>query len=149
MTSIAWVAAGLLWWSLLEYLLHRFLFHRKNRLFGRRHLQHHARVKERLLALAPWPSAVLGAVLHAVPLFLFLDTSVAAPLFGGFLGGYLLYEYVHYAVHYHRQRTPIGRWLHSYHMLHHHKTPKARYGVTSPVWDLVFGTFAPVERRDR
>lgn len=149
MTSIAWVAAGLLWWSLLEYLLHRFLFHRKNRLFGRRHLQHHARVKERPLALAPWPSAVLGAVLHAVPLFAFLEASIAAPFFGGFLVGYLVYEYVHYAVHYHRQRTPMGRWLRSYHLLHHHKTPKARYGVTSPVWDLVFGTFAPVERRDR
>lgn len=149
MTSIVLVLAGFLWWSLLEYLLHRFLFHRKNRFFGRRHLQHHARVKERLLALAPWPSAVIGAVLHAGLLFAFLDRATAAPLFVGFLGGYLLYEYVHYAVHYHRQRTPIGRWLRAYHMLHHHKTPKARYGVTSPVWDMVFGTYAPLERRDR
>jgi sterol desaturase/sphingolipid hydroxylase (fatty acid hydroxylase superfamily) len=25
-------------------------------------------------------------------------------------------------------------------MLHHFKTPEARYGVSSPIWDFVFGT---------
>jgi len=27
-----------------------------------------------------------------------------------------------------------------HHMLHHAKTPDRRFGVSSPLWDLVFGT---------
>ena len=138
--------AGLLWWTLLEYLLHRFAFHRRNRFFGRRHLQHHAKVQERRLAIAPPGSILGGAALHAVLLFTLFEPLPAALFLAGFLAGYVAYELVHYAVHYRPQRTRVGRWLRAYHLLHHHKTPRARFGVTSPLWDLVFGTYAPVPR---
>lgn len=148
----SWIAlpvVGALWWSLLEYLLHRFAFHREGRFFGSRHLKHHAQVKERLLAIAPPASAVFGAAVHALVFFTLFDRTTAALLLGGFIVGYVAYEYTHYAVHYHVQRTRLGKWLRRYHMLHHHQTPEARFGVTTPIWDMVFGTYAPIKRQSK
>jgi dihydroceramide fatty acyl 2-hydroxylase len=37
-------------------------------------------------------------------------------------------------------RSRWAKYLKRYHMMHHFKTPQARYGVSSPVWDVVFRT---------
>jgi sterol desaturase/sphingolipid hydroxylase (fatty acid hydroxylase superfamily) len=37
-------------------------------------------------------------------------------------------------------RWGVLKYLKRHHMMHHFKTPQARYGVSSPVWDVVFGT---------
>jgi sterol desaturase/sphingolipid hydroxylase (fatty acid hydroxylase superfamily) len=63
-----------------------------------------------------------------------------APAFAGLLAGYLWYDLTHYAVHHLKPRTALGEAQRRYHYLHHFKTPDRRYGVTTPVWDLVFGT---------
>jgi sterol desaturase/sphingolipid hydroxylase (fatty acid hydroxylase superfamily) len=62
------------------------------------------------------------------------------PLFAGFMHGYLTYDLVHYYVH--RGRVPgrIGRYLRRYHMIHHYAKPDGHFGVSSPLWDLVFRT---------
>jgi sterol desaturase/sphingolipid hydroxylase (fatty acid hydroxylase superfamily) len=47
---------------------------------------------------------------------------------------------VHYYVH--RGSVPgrIGRFLRKYHMTHHYAKPDRHFGVSSPLWDLVFRT---------
>lgn len=46
----------------------------------------------------------------------------------------------HYVVHHVKPRTEMGARLRRHHYLHHFKSPDARYGVSTPLWDYVFGT---------
>jgi len=34
-----------------------------------------------------------------------------------------------------------GRWARRHHFYHHFHDPKVNHGVTSPIWDIVFGTY--------
>jgi sterol desaturase/sphingolipid hydroxylase (fatty acid hydroxylase superfamily) len=63
-----------------------------------------------------------------------------APLFSGFVMGYLIYDLTHYATHHLSMRWGFLKFLKRYHMQHHYKTPEQRFGVSSPLWDVVFGT---------
>ena len=66
---------------------------------------------------------------------------------GLYAAGYVAYEWVHWATHY---RVPQGRILKAlrrHHMIHHHAQPRARFGVTSPLWDWVFRTLPPAPGR--
>lgn len=140
------VVAGALLWSLTEYLLHRFVFHAigprawQRRFYFVAHGVHHdfPADKDRLvmplgvsipLGLAFW--AIFRALLGPV---------VVTPMFVGFGAGYLAYDGIHYAVHHFRLTSRLGRWLKRWHMVHHHTGEEARWGVTSPLWDWVFGT---------
>ena len=63
-----------------------------------------------------------------------------APSFAGFITGYLAYDMIHYATHHFPMRQRHLRFLKRYHMQHHFETPDPRFGVSSPLWDKVFGT---------
>ena len=65
------------------------------------------------------------------------------PFFGGFIVGYLAYDYTHYATHFVRARTWIGKGLRKRHLQHHFACPDRWYGVSSPLWDYVFRTHVP------
>ena len=62
------------------------------------------------------------------------------PLFAGLLTGYLVYDMTHYATHHLAMKWGFLKFLKRYHLLHHYKTPDDRYGISSPLWDFVFGT---------
>jgi sterol desaturase/sphingolipid hydroxylase (fatty acid hydroxylase superfamily) len=63
-----------------------------------------------------------------------------APLFSGFVAGYLAYDMFHYSMHHIPMRRGVLRSLRRHHMYHHTQTPDLRFGVSSPLWDIVFGT---------
>jgi sterol desaturase/sphingolipid hydroxylase (fatty acid hydroxylase superfamily) len=63
-----------------------------------------------------------------------------APLFSGFIAGYLIYDMLHYSTHHFRLRSPVWQFIRRHHMRHHAQTPDMRFGVSSPLWDIVFGT---------
>jgi sterol desaturase/sphingolipid hydroxylase (fatty acid hydroxylase superfamily) len=62
------------------------------------------------------------------------------PLFAGFTVGYLAYDITHYATHHFRMKRGYFRWVRRHHMRHHAQTPDQRFGVSTPIWDYVFGT---------
>lgn len=140
-------AAGLFWWTLLEYLLHRFALHGLPASFGSRHMRHHVTPSERRLAVAPLASSVGGAAIHAVIFVGLFGPARGGALLAGLVAGYLAYEWVHWSTHYRRARTRLGRALRRHHMLHHHAAPGTRFGVTTPLWDWVFGTLGTAPRR--
>ena len=148
-SMLAWLAAaGLVGWTLTEYLLHRFVFHLRPRSpLGRRlvfivHGVHHQSPHDPTRLLMPPAPAIIGSV----PLYAFfwalLGHPWVEPFFAFFLIGYLSYDYIHLAVHHGRPRTRLGRFLQRWHMLHHFVTPEARWGVSSPLWDHLFRTTA-------
>lgn len=143
---------GWLAWTFTEYLLHRFLFHwegtgpRGKLLHFLAHGYHHEFPDDRLRLVAPpmmsGPiAAVMGAVWYLVvgPLWL---TALSGTIFG-----YLCYDYIHYYTHHGRPKHGPGKWLRAYHMRHHFEGEDSRYGVSNPLWDLVFGTYAPAAVR--
>ncbi len=62
------------------------------------------------------------------------------PMVAGFGLGYLTYDLIHYATHHFKMTSPVARFLKRYHLKHHYKTPDMRFGVSSPLWDMVFNT---------
>ena len=153
-TSFVLLALGLLSWALIEYGLHRFVFHYDARSeLGRKivyaaHLSHHEKpdASDRIFS-----SLVISAPLATAYLLLARFTSgswrAAAYLFTGLIIGYFYYEWLHFRSHHRRAKFRIFRYLKKYHLLHHHQTPELRFGVTSPLFDMVFGTFRPVSSR--
>lgn len=144
--------AGLLSWTLIEYLMHRFVFHfspknaspRVERIIFLFHGVHHAQPQLKTRLVMP---PVVSVPLAVVVWFLFSGlTSLAGapglvyPLFAGTLSGYLAYDLIHYATHHAAMRSGVWKFLKRYHMAHHYKNEDALYGVSSPVWDYVFGT---------
>ena len=143
---LGFAVSGLLVWTLTEYLVHRFLFHYPARSrVGRRlvflfhGLHHDDPVDPTRLVMPPSASVLLASFFYG--LFGWLLGPFREPFFAFFLVGYLCYDYIHLWVHW---RTPprsrVGRYLKQYHMVHHYKNPQSRWGVSSPLWDFVFGT---------
>lgn len=142
---------GLFIWTLAEYTLHRFIFHFEPRTPWQERLSflfhgvHHAQPRSKTrLVMPPTVSIPLGLLFYAL---FYLIVGVAldaahwlAPLFGGFILGYLLYDLSHYAMHHWRMKRGYFKTIRRHHMLHHGKTPNQRFGVSSPLWDHVFGT---------
>ena len=71
------------------------------------------------------------------------------PLFSGFIVGYLGYDYVHYYTHFARPTSWIGKGLRKRHLQHHFAFGDRWYGVSSPIWDYVFGTYVKEGERSR
>jgi len=147
------LAAGFVSWSLIEYGLHRFIFHYHARsLFGRKilyaaHLSHHENpnATDRIFA-----SLFLSTPVAAAYWFLAWAATgswaAGSWLFIGMSAGYFCYEWLHFQCHHGKSRLRILRYLKKYHLLHHYKTPDLRFGVTSPLFDLLFGTYRPPQK---
>ena len=127
---------GILIWTLTEYWLHRLVFHwEPDNAFGRRmhfiiHGIHHDHPNDKLRLVMP-PAV-------AIPL--------AALFFGGFILGYLVYDYTHYYVHHFVPRSKLGKRLREQHMRHHFQDHRFGFGVSSPLWDAVFRTLPRLRR---
>lgn len=142
------LAVGAVSWTLAEYLLHRFAMHvmagRGHP--SREHLTHHAR-RNYFTTLGQKFAAAGAVVLVTFPLVA-LATSVwiAVGFCAGLAGASFVYEWLHYRAHTHGPRNAYGAWLRRNHFAHHFHDPTANFGVTSPVWDIVFRTSRPVDR---
>lgn len=137
--------AGMFFWSFTEYMLHRFAFHYDaSSDLGKRisyimHGNHHEfpRDKQRLF-MPPVPSLIIASILFLL-MYLVMGKYVFA-FFPGFMLGYLIYGTMHYAIH---AWNPPFKWMKGLwrnHHLHHYKNEHLGFGVSSTLWDHVFGT---------
>lgn len=138
--------AGVLAWTLAEYLLHRYVFHwTKPTYWGRRihfllHGVHHDYPNDGDRLVMPLGFSVpLSVIFYALFTFA-MGQRMGEPFFAGFVAGYLMYDGTHYAVHHFKQRTRLGKWVKRHHMLHHHLDHDGGFGVSSPLWDIIFRT---------
>jgi len=137
--------SGVLFWSLFEYIAHRFLFHwepksdRSRKIVYILHGNHHHFPRDRQrLFMPPVPSLIISSTLFAL-MYLVIGYKVFS-FFPGFLIGYLMYGTMHYAIH---AWNPPFKWMKPLwrnHHLHHYKNEHNGYGVSSTLWDHVFGT---------
>lgn len=143
---------AIVFWTLFEYVMHRYIFHlvsekgRIQRIIYVMHGNHHEfpRDKERLF-MPPVPSLILSSILFSL-FYLFLG-KYAFPFFPGFLLGYLIYGSMHYAIHAWNPPFKFMKPLWRNHHLHHYKSDEKGFGVSSSIWDRVFGTFFNIHER--
>ncbi len=137
-------ACGVLTWTLLEYLIHRWMGHdRRFRRspFGVEHVRHHI---EGNYFAPTWKKGIAAALFIGVllgPAVALAGLANGAAYVGGLVGFYGVYEWLHRREHTHAGIGPYGRWARRHHFHHHFVDGRVNHGVTSPIWDLVFGTY--------
>lgn len=137
---------GAFTWSLLEYVIHRWLGHLYTRNpFGREHQAHHQQAHYFAPTFKKIAVALPAILLFAAPVIL-----LGGPLLGGsfalgFAAFYTTYEITHRRLHTHPPTGPWSRLLRRHHYHHHFRSARVNHGVTSPLWDLVFRTYVKPE----
>lgn len=145
------VALGWFVWTFCEYMLHRFIFHyhpkteRLKKAFFVMHGVHHAQPMCRTrLVMPPALSVPLSFGFYAAFHGLFVGLLGAPgwfnPVFAGVIGGYLVYDLTHYSIHHVNVTEGWFFKLRKHHLRHHGACSFLRFGVSTSLWDHVFGT---------
>lgn len=142
-TRAAAALVGAVSWTAVEYGLHRVAMHelRGRGLASREHLKHHADVTyfspaSKKVASAAGTTAVTYPVVASLA-----GRRWAMAFTAGLIGTYFAYELAHRRTHTHPPRNRYGRWARRSHLHHHFGAPMRNFGVTSPVWDRLWGTY--------
>jgi sterol desaturase/sphingolipid hydroxylase (fatty acid hydroxylase superfamily) len=147
------LVAGLTTWGFIEYAVHRWILHRALRanfnLPGTlTHLKHHAdprslqRLNVQLRESLPICIAyflIAWAITRSWP--------VATYLFTGLIAGYFFYEYLDFQSHHGTSNSRVVRYFRKHHLQHHHSDATTQFGVTSPLFDYLFGTYLREKKR--
>ena len=142
-----WIPLGLLLWTFLEYFLHR-LFHwefrsqRVDEQSRKIHLYHHAdprhpgRILVHPIFTLPVSGLLFGLLYQAAG-----SGYSAAAITVGIWVGFLYHEWVHYRVHLSSGEGRLLRSQRRLHFYHHFVDSRHCFGITSPLWDMICGTF--------
>lgn len=140
-----YASLGLAFWTLTEYAMHRYVFHFQAKSRAGKYLVflfhgiHHDEPQDPTrLVMPPVVSISLGILFFYG--FKALMGPAGMPFFSGFITGYLIYDYLHFAIHHFRPKTEWGKKLKEHHMKHHFIAHGAKWGVSSSLWDRVFRT---------
>ncbi len=143
--TVAMFFIGLIAFTWVEYMVHRYLFHMGANSEQRAKVQytlhgvHHEFPKDKeRLAMPPVVSITISTIL----LFLFrlVLGDLVFSFLPGFLVGYAAYLSIHYMVHSFQPPNNFLKILWVNHSIHHYKNGEEVFGVSSPLWDYIFGT---------
>ncbi len=157
---LAYFAAGVVIWTWVEYLAHRFILHGRfpkgrglhwvaHLAFDHLHYEHHARpwdgnhingtLRDTLPALGPLAALSFLAPIETMP-----------TLLGGLMVAYIAEEWVHQSVHFYDFRSKYWRYIKRHHWFHHSQVgAESGYGLTNGFWDIVYSTRIPWSRYRR
>ena len=125
MTSVSGLfIGGVIAWTLFEYLVHRFVLHD---FVPTRHGMHHANPDEPVLTVF-WQIWACFALVYLIADGAFL---------AGALVAYAWYLFVHHCAHHGPSNLPLSLLKHH---KNHHRFASRSYGVSTTLWDHVFGT---------
>lgn len=152
-TVLLTYAAGIISWTFLEYLLHRYVFHFvsesrwMNRIPYLLHGVHHEAPRDdSRLFMPPVPGIIIISILWLVAYLPLRDHSFAFT--AGLVNGYMFYAAMHYSMHVYKAPKFLQKlWTH--HALHHYKYPDKAFGVSSMMWDRIFMTMPPVKEQGK
>lgn len=147
---------GTFFWTFFEYILHRFIFHlisespKTMKFIYIIHGNHHEypRDRERLF-MPPVPSLTIACLVFILMYFTaqyFNMSQYIFAFFPGFMAGYLTYGSMHFAIH---AFNPPYAWMKPLwrnHHLHHYKNDDLGFGVSTTLWDRLFGTMFDLKK---
>ena len=145
--KIIFLACGILFWTFLEYIIHRFLGHQNKakHIIRQEHKRHHA---EWDYFVPMHKKLILAAVFLGIStliMSIFFTFSIALFFSIGLTGMYLIYESAHKLFHAKEPIIGYGLKMRKHHFYHHFGNPKLNHGVTTAFWDRVFGTYQTVD----
>jgi sterol desaturase/sphingolipid hydroxylase (fatty acid hydroxylase superfamily) len=135
---------GVLTWTLLEYMIHRWMGHdrrfRKTP-FGVEHVRHHIEGNYFAPTWKKLIAAAVFAIVAGLPAVALAGVPAGLAYVGGLVAFYGAYEVLHRREHTHAGIGWYGRFVRRHHFHHHFVDGRTNHGVTSPLWDVVFGTY--------
>ncbi|MFC2085500.1 sterol desaturase family protein, partial [Bacteroidota bacterium] len=146
LSILSYFIIGLVVWTFTEYILHRFLFHYNPRSrIGKRlhfifHGVHHDYPRDSKRLVMPPSVSIPLALIFFLGFRFSIGENLVAPLYSGFILGYLFYDISHYAVHHFNMKRKYWLAIKNHHMLHHYKYSNKGFGVSQPFWDYIFKT---------
>jgi sterol desaturase/sphingolipid hydroxylase (fatty acid hydroxylase superfamily) len=145
---------GYVAWTLMEYWLHRALFHWEAKpgtamagVHWLIHGVHHEHPDDAERVMMPVAASIPPGVVFCAVFRVVLGAGTWLPFAGGFLAGYLLYDVIHYLLHHHRPTTALGRELRRRHLLHHYQDERTGFAVSAPWLDHIFRTAPATDPR--
>lgn len=147
---IASVLLGIVLWTLIEYMLHRYVFHlsvpENSKFIIYIHfllhgLHHKVPFDHYRLVFPPFPAAILGYTIYTLVIEVLFPSSMKLLVLSGGLTGYLIYDMIHFYLHYGNPKD--GSYIYKmkrYHNHHHFTDPQNGFGISSMEWDRVFRT---------
>src|ERR1017187_946042 len=147
LVAVAAVVGGFVGWGFIEYVVHRWVLHGVPSVARRSHARHHGDVHA--LISTPFLVIALGAVAMRLLLGLVLPSAIATLTVFGVYAGYNYFALLHHVQHHHAatiSRVEHWRTLVTLHDVHHHR-PTVNYGITTTLWDRIFGTYDSKARR--
>jgi len=159
LAAAAWILAGVSVWTLVEYLVHRYVLHGRfpdgpgpiqhavHRFLDTAHGDHHLR---------PWDGLHINGGFDSIPvaivlaLLSFLAPLPTAPVFiATVLVSYVAEEWVHYSVHFHQFKSRYFAYIRKHHLYHHSgRGSTVAFGLSSGIWDGPLGTPIARKRQD-
>jgi len=145
LTAFSLFLGGWLLFTLVEYLMHRYLYHMdantpaKAKFQYTMHGVHHEYPKDKSrLAMPPILTVFVASLLFFI--FRFSFGNAGFGILAGFVFGYALYLFVHYAIHaYSPPKNFLKFWWH-HHAMHHYRQEEIAFGVSTTLWDHIIGT---------
>lgn len=144
--------AGYAFWTLMEYCIHRFFFHKEftsplgKKIHYIAHGIHHDYPNDSLrLVMPPAINLTLAVVFYWGFYAVFQDKGITAGFFAGFVFGYMVYDLMHFASHFFNFKNGWFQEIKRSHLLHHYREPNSGFGLSTIFWDRVFGTTHPPE----
>lgn len=145
---------GMLFWTFVEYCLHRFLFHipQTNRVFRAiyfySHGIHHDAPRDATRLVMP-PGASIPLAVGFFFFYRWISPGYYLPFTAGFISGYLIYDFLHFSVHFFAFKNSYFKMIRRNHMMHHYRAPLKNFGFTTPVWDYLGGSYYGSTAADR
>ncbi len=146
LSGLSFFFFGVLFFTLIEYIVHAKLFHGSAKSFVRAHAKHH-KDPYGSDAMPFFFAMFIIAPFYGASFFLF-GFELSTIFTSGIFVGYISYGLMHHAMHRVKPRNPYFSYMVAFHDLHH-ETPKMNHGVTVPFWDMVFGTYIPLNKKKK
>ena len=136
-------AAGFAFWTFAEYWVHRVVLHRMP-YFSPMHGEHHA-APLALIGTPTWISMLTLASVVLLPGWVLFGFNVGSGFFTGVAGGYVWYGLIHHLIHHGAARNgpTLLQEARLRHFKHHYRPQAGNFGVTTALWDHIFGTALP------
>ena len=136
-------AGGLFCWTFIEYFIHRFMMHGKEKKEYHKsfHFHHHVTGTIFTTQLKRIIYSLGAIILTCFSIFL----SSYLFLFAGIATGLAVYSYMHVWLH----KPWAAKWIGSlqkFHMQHHFGQTEKCFGVTNTLWDNIFNTAGKTEK---
>ena len=143
--TLAAFPLGFFTWQLLEYWIHKKIFHTWPGPTA--HGFHHTYPDDDTRLVMPLTVSIALASLIAGGLYLLQRHDFTIPYWAGIVGGYLWYDFLHWSTHHREPITAWGKKLRAHHLAHHFGDPDKNFGISHMWMDKVLGSLMKRESK--